>query len=178
MLTIRPAQIEDLPEILLIYSHHVVHGSASFEVAPPSLAEMRARFDAIRSAGYPYIVAVQGGRVAGYAYASAYRARYAYRFTVEDSIYIAHDQIGGGIGRALIEALIARCETQGYRQMIAVIGDSANAASIALHARLGFRFAGVLPAVGYKHERWIDSVLMARALGGGDQSAPQEIITE
>jgi L-amino acid N-acyltransferase YncA len=178
MLTIRAAQIEDLPAILEIYTHHVVHGSASFEVAPPLLAEMRARFETILAAGYPYIVAMREGRVAGYAYASAYRARFAYRFTVENSIYIAHDQISGGVGRALMEALIAQCEARGYRQMIAVIGDSANAASIGLHARLGFRFAGVLPAVGYKHERWIDSVLMARALGGGDQSAPQEIITE
>jgi L-amino acid N-acyltransferase YncA len=177
MLTVRAAAIEDLPAILEIYSHHVVYGSASFEVEPPSLAEMRVRFDSIFGAGYPYLVARRGEKIVGYAYASAYRARYAYRFAIEDSIYIAHDQTGGGVGRSLMEALISQCESRGYRQMIAVIGDSANAASIGLHARLGFRFAGVLPSVGYKHDRWIDSVLMTRALGDGDQSEPQKLTT-
>jgi L-amino acid N-acyltransferase YncA len=175
MTTIRPATISDLPAIAAIYAHHVLHGSASFETTPPSESEFRSRYENIIGAGYPYLVAELDGVVQGYAYASAYRARYAYRFAVEDSIYVRDGMAGKGIGRALLAALIARCEASGFRLMIAVIGDSANAGSISVHARAGFRFAGVLPAVGYKHDRWVDSVLMTRALGAGDQTPPQPL---
>jgi L-amino acid N-acyltransferase YncA len=172
MLNLRTATVEDLPAIAKIYEHHVLHGSASFETVPPSESEFRSRYENIIGAGYPYLVAEMEGAVLGYAYASAYRARHAYRFAVEDSIYVRDGLAGKGIGRALLAELIARCEASGFRLMIAVIGDSANAGSISVHARAGFRFAGVLPAVGFKHERWIDSVLMTRALGDGDRSPP------
>ncbi len=172
MLSLRSATIADLAVIANIYEYHVLHGSASFEISPPSEAEFRSRYENITAAGYPYLVAEIDGIVQGYAYASAYRARYAYRFAVEDSIYVRTGMAGKGIGRALINELIARCERSGFRQMIAVIGDSANAGSISLHARAGFRFAGVLPSVGYKHERWVDSVLMVRGLGEADRGPP------
>ncbi len=172
MLNLRPATIADLPAIAKIYEHHVLYGSASFETTPPGESEFRSRFENITGAGYPYLVAEIDGVVQGYAYASAYRARHAYRFAVEDSIYVRDGMAGKGIGRALLAQLITRCEASGFRLMIAVIGDSANAGSISVHARAGFRFAGVLPAVGYKHDRWVDSVLMTRALGEGDQSSP------
>jgi L-amino acid N-acyltransferase YncA len=175
MLNVRSACIADLPAIAKIYEHHVLHGSASFESLPPGEQEFRSRYENIIGAGYPYLVAELDGVVQGYAYASAYRARYAYRFAVEDSIYVRDGLAGKGIGRALLSELITRCEVSGFRLMIAVIGDSANAGSIAVHARAGFRFAGVLPAVGYKHDRWVDSVLMTRALGEGDHSAPMPL---
>jgi L-amino acid N-acyltransferase YncA len=171
-MNIRPATISDLPAIATIYAHHVLHGPASFESTPPGESEFRSRYENITGAGYPYLVAELDGVVQGFAYASAYRARYAYRFAVEDSIYVRDGLAGKGIGRSLLAELIGRCEASGFRLMIAVIGDSANAGSISVHARAGFRFAGVLPAVGYKHDRWVDSVLMTRALGDGDLSAP------
>jgi L-amino acid N-acyltransferase YncA len=172
MMNIRPVTANDIPALREIYAHHVLHGSASFEVEPPSLEEMRVRMESILAAGFPYLLAEEEDSVLGYAYASAYRARYAYRFTVENSIYIRDGLQGKGVGRQLMQALITQCEAKGFRQMIAVIGDSANAASIGLHARMGFRFAGVLPSVGFKHGTWIDSVLMTKALGEGDRSAP------
>jgi phosphinothricin acetyltransferase len=169
---LRPAAPADLAAVTGIYAHHVLHGVASFEIEPPDIAEIARRHGAIAAAGLPYLVAEAAGDVIGYAYAARYRERPAYRFTVEDSIYVAPGAGGRGIGRALLGALIDRCGALGYRRMIAVIGDSANVASIGLHARLGFRVAGVLPSVGFKHGRWVDSVLMERALGDGDLSPP------
>jgi len=172
MTEVRPATAADVPVIQAIYAHHVLHGLASFEIEPPTAAEMRSRFDAITGAGHPYLVAADGGTVLGYAYASAYRTRPAYRYTVEDSVYVAASQTGRGIGRQLLAALIAECELRGYRQMLAVIGDSANAASIDVHRACGFVEAGVLRSVGFKFGRWVDSVIMQRALGDGDISPP------
>jgi len=171
---VRPAAVEDIAAIQVIYAHHVLHGLASFEIEPPPVAEMRQRFDAVRAGGFPYLVAVEGDAVLGYAYASAYRARPAYRYTVEDSVYVAADAAGRGVGRQLLSRLIAECERAGCRQMLAVIGDSANAASIGLHRACGFTMAGTLHAVGFKFGRWVDSVLMQRALGEADRSAPSE----
>jgi phosphinothricin acetyltransferase len=171
-LTLRAARADDLPTIAAIYAHHVLHGLASFETEPPSLQEMQRRFDAITGAGYPYLVAVDGGTLLGYAYANVYRTRPAYRFTVEDSIYVAPEATGRGVGRALLAALIEQCTQRGYRQMLAVIGDSANVASIGLHRACGFTLSGTLHAVGFKFDRWVDSVIMQRALGSGDTSLP------
>ncbi|TXL74258.1 N-acetyltransferase family protein [Vineibacter terrae] len=173
-LLIRDSRDTDIPIITGIYGHHVRHGLASFEEEAPSLGEMGRRRADMLDKGYPYIVAERHGRVVGYAYAAAYRLRPAYRFAVENSIYIDQADRGGGIGSALLPALIERCAARGYRQMIAVIGDSANAASIALHAKFGFRTVGTFTSIGWKHGRWVDSVLMQRALGDGDASAPPE----
>ena len=172
--TIRPAIPADIPAIAAIYRAAVVGGTASFELEPPGEDEMLRRFRAITEAGYPYFVAELDGRVAGYAYASAYRTRPGYRFTVENSVYIAPDAQGRGIGGALLDRLIATCRDDGFRLMIAVIGDSANFASISLHRRAGFRFCGTIHSVGYKFGRWLDSVVMELPLGDGDGSAPQE----
>ena len=170
--TIRPARAADVPAIAAIYQPAVAHGLASWEYEPPDDAEMRRRFEAILAGGYPYLVAELGGRVIGYAYASAYRTRPGYRFTVENSVYVAADTQRTGAGRALLSALIDRCTERGFRQMIAVIGDSANQPSIALHRSLGFTFCGVIHSLGWKHDRWLDSVLMQRALGAGDARPP------
>jgi len=172
---IRDACPDDVPAIARIYGHHVLHGLASFEETAPSDEEIGRRFAEIAAKGYPYIVACEPGspgQVVGYAYASAYRPRPAYRWTVENSVYLAPERAGQGIGAALLATLIARCEAKGYRQMVAVIGDSANAASIGLHERLGFHRAGLIASVGFKHGRWVDSVLMQRALGAGDTINP------
>jgi phosphinothricin acetyltransferase len=172
--TIRSATAADIPAITAIYRPAVLTGTASFEVDPPEAAEMLRRFEAITGAGYPYFVAETDGRLAGYAYASAYRTRPGYRFTVEDSVYIAPDAQGKGVGRALLERLVAKCRDDGFRLMIAVIGDSANFASISLHRRLGFRYCGTIHSVGYKFGRWLDSVIMELPLGEGDKSKPAE----
>ena len=170
---IRDSVAADIPAITRIYGHWVRHGLASFELDPPAEAEMARRRQAVLEGGYPYLVAADAaGRVLGYAYAGAYRPRPAYRFAVEDSIYVAPGAEGGGIGRALLGTLIARCETAGFRLMVAVIGDSANTPSITLHERCGFRHAGLLPAIGWKHGRWVDSVLMTRPLGEGAATPP------
>jgi phosphinothricin acetyltransferase len=171
-LSVRDSRDDDIPAITAIYSHAVLHGAASFELEPPDAAEMARRRCALLGAGYPYLVATLGGGVAGYAYAGPYRPRPAYRFAVENSVYVAPDRQRAGIGHALIEALVARCEQAGFRLMVAVIGDSGNAASIGLHAAHGFRHAGLLPAVGWKHGRWVDSVLMTRPLGDGAGTPP------
>ena len=173
-LTVRPAAAADIPAITAIYGPAVLTGTASFEVDPPDEAEMLRRFEAITGAGYPYFVAEVEGRIAGYAYASAYRTRPGYRFTVEDSVYIAPDAQGKGVGKALLERVVARCRDDGFRLMIAVIGDSANFASITLHRRLGFRYCGTIHSVGYKFGRWLDSVVMELPLGEGDRSTPAE----
>lgn len=165
---IRAAADADLPAIAELYAHHVLTGTASFEVAAPTVDEMRRRRRDVLSRGLPYFVAsLPDTALAGYAYATEYRSRVAYRHTVEDSVYVSPACVRRGAGRALLAAVIAACETLGYRQMVAVIGGSDNAASISLHAALGFRHAGVLSAVGRKFDRWIDTVLMQRALGPG-----------
>jgi L-amino acid N-acyltransferase YncA len=167
---VRTAVDADLPAIVEIYGHHVLTGIASFEVTPPTVGEMRRRHRDVVSHGLPYFVASlsdNGTDIAGYAYATTYRSRVAYRHTVEDSVYVDPVCVRRGAGRALLAAVIAACETLGYRQMVAVIGGSDNLASISLHAALGFRHAGLLPAVGRKFDRWIDTVLMQRALGPG-----------
>jgi phosphinothricin acetyltransferase len=171
-LTVRDCAPTDIPAIAAIYKHAVLHGLASFELDPPDAAEMGRRRADILAKGYPYLVAEQDGAVVGYTYASTYRARPAYRFTVENSVYVAPDRQRGGIGRALLPALIARCEQADYRLMVAVIGDSANMGSIRLHAACGFAHAGLLPNIGWKHGRWVDSVLMTRALGPGATEPP------
>jgi phosphinothricin acetyltransferase len=168
----RDAQESDMAAIQAIYAHHVTHGLASFEETPPDLEEMRRRRADILARGLPFVVVEMGGKVGGYAYAGPYRARPAYRYAVEDSVYVAPDYAGKGAGRLALSTVIDRCTQAGFRQMVAVIGDSGNEASIALHERLGFRRAGVLTAVGFKLGRWVDSVLMQRALGAGDGSLP------
>jgi len=169
---IRSCLEADMPAVTAIYQHHVRHGTASFETEPPALDEMcRRRYDIV-SKGLPYLVAVSGGDVIGYAYAGTYRPRAAYRDTVENSIYIHPESIDRGIGKHLLSALIAACETLGLRQMIAVVGDSGNLASIRLHEHQGFELIGSLRSVGYKHGRWLDSVLLQRPLGNGDTAPP------
>ena len=171
---LRPATPADIAAITAIYRPAVLTGTASFELEPPGEDEMLRRFRAIAEAGYPYVVAELDGRIAGYAYVNAYRSRPAYRFTVEDSVYIAPDAQGKGVGRALLDRLIGTCRDDGYRLMIAVIGDSAQLASISLHRRAGFTFCGTIHSVGYKFGRWLDSVIMELPLGEGDRSAPVE----
>jgi L-amino acid N-acyltransferase YncA len=169
---VRDSRDDDLPRIQTIYSHHVLHGSGSFELEPPDLNEMTSRRAGVLGNGFPYLVAELDGQVMGYAYANFFRTRPAYRFTVEDSVYIDQRAVGNGIGRALLHELLTRCEALGCRQMVAVIGDSANVASIGLHAACGFRFAGVMRATGWKFERWLDTVMMQRELGAGFSEAP------
>jgi L-amino acid N-acyltransferase YncA len=155
-----------------IYEHAVRYGTATFELIPPDLAEMTRRFSALMDGGFPYIVAVLDQRVVGYAYAGAYRPRPAYRFTVENSVYLDPAIHRRGVGRQLMQNLIGACEARGYRQMIAVIGDSANAGSIGLHARCGFDMIGTHPNVGFKFGRWLDTVMMQLALGEGGRTVP------
>jgi phosphinothricin acetyltransferase len=169
---IRPATLADIPAITRIYANAVTHGTASFELQPPDEAEMKQRMTALLDGGFPYLAADAGGELLGYAYAGYYRTRPAYRFTVEDSIYIAPQAQRRGVGRALLDALIVESEHRGFRQMLAVIGDSANAASIELHRAAGFRMVGTFENVGYKFGRWLDSVMMQRALGPGAKSDP------
>ena len=171
---IRPATPADLQAITDIYEDAVRYGTATFELTPPDLAEMTRRFNALCGGGFPYLVATIDGSVAGYAYAGHYRARPAYRFTIENSVYIAPSSHRRGIGTALLAELIALSTTQGFRQMIAVIGDSANAASIGVHDRAGFDTIGTFPNVGFKFGRWLDTVLMQRALGDGGETLPEE----
>lgn len=173
---LRDAAPGDLPALQAIYAHHVRTGLASFELEPPDLAEFTRRFEALKAEGLPYYLAeAKDGAPLGYAYAGRYRPRPGYRFSLEDSIYVAPEAQGRGVGKALLEALIEAATAMGYRKMVAIIGDSANAASIGLHASHGFLLAGTLRSVGFKHGRWVDSVLMERFLGEGDSSLPQEI---
>ncbi|MGA8817121.1 MAG: N-acetyltransferase family protein [Xanthobacteraceae bacterium] len=169
---IRPAAPGDIAAITGIYAFAVTHGTATFEIDPPDDAEMARRHAALAAGGYPYLVAEHGGAIAGYAYAGTYRARPAYSWSVEDSIYIAPDFQRQGIGSALLMRLITESELRGYRQMIAVIGDSAQVPSIAVHAKAGFAHIGTLRAVGFKHGRWLDTVLMQRPLGSGQTAPP------
>lgn len=163
----------DIVAISAIYGYWVRHGLASFELEPPTEAEMMTRRESVLREDFPYLVArTADGRVVGFAYCNFYRTRPAYRYACEDSIYVAQDGVGRGVGQALLKALIERCERRGSRMMIAVIGDSANHASIRLHEKFGFERAGLLPAVGWKQSRWVDSVLMSRALGDGCRTPP------
>jgi phosphinothricin acetyltransferase len=169
---IRPATEADLPAVTDVYAHAVLYGTATFELIPPDLTEMMRRFKTLMDGGYPYLVAALDGRVIGYAYAGPYRPRPAYRFTVENSVYLQPAIHRRGIGLQLLQRLIAECEARGYRQMVAVIGDSANAGSIGVHTRCGFAMIGTHRNLGFKFGRWLDTVMMQRALGEGATTLP------
>ncbi len=170
--TIRPSLVADVPAITAIYARHVETGTASFETTAPDEAEMHRRRDALAKNRYPYFVAELGGEVCGYAYAGPYRTRPAYRHTVEDSVYVASEAQRRGIGTALLHAVIGACTDQGFRQMVAIIGDSSQTASIGLHRAMGFAMVGTLRDVGYKHGRWLDTVFMQLTLGDGASTPP------
>jgi len=172
-IVVRNATEADVTTIHTIYAHEVLHGLATFEETPPTANELLSRRENVLNLGLPYLAAELNGRIVGYSYATAYRPRPAYRNTIEDSVYVADGMQGRGVGGALLAALISRCETGPWRQMIAVIGDSGNAGSIALHERLGFRQVGSLEAVGFKLGRWVDTVLMQRPLGAGSSASPE-----
>ena len=175
-LLLRATEDRDLAAITAIYDEAVRNGTATYELEPPSLEEMTGRWRGLVDAGYPHLVAERGDAVLGYAYAGPYRARRAYRFLVEDSLYIAPAAQRSGVGRALLSELIAICERQGFRQMVAVIGGgNEHPASIGLHAALGFRHAGVMEGSGFKHGRWLDTVIMQRALGAGTTTLPASL---
>jgi phosphinothricin acetyltransferase len=173
-IVVRPSKAGDIAAIAEIYGHHVLNGLASFELLAPSVDEMGKRRADIIGRKFPYLSAEIDGRVVGYAYASLYRTRPAYRHTLEDSIYLHKDFTGFGVGRALLDALIEACEKAGCRQLVAIIGDSDNTASIRLHAACGFKRTGTLKAVGYKFGRWVDSVIMQRAIGEGAKTLPPD----
>ena len=174
-ISIRGAAPGDIAAITRIYAHAVAHGTASFELEPPDQTEMARRQQALLAQRYPYIVAERAGVIAGYAYAGPYRARPAYNWCVEDSIYVAPEFHRQGIGRLLLASLIAESEALGFRQMIGVIGDTANTASVAVHAAVGFRLIGTFQSIGYKHGRWLDTVLMQLALGKADTAPPESL---
>jgi L-amino acid N-acyltransferase YncA len=169
---IRPSTDADVAQIAAIYAHHVLHGTGTFEIEPPSAEDMAARRADVLSKGLPYLVAEDAGRVAGFAYCNWFKPRPAYRFSAEDSIYLAPDAHGRGLGRALLAELATRAEATGVRKLIAVIGDSNNAGSIGVHRSVGFTPVGVLKSCGWKFERWLDVVLMEKALGAGDRTSP------
>jgi L-amino acid N-acyltransferase YncA len=175
---IRDSVAGDVPALQSIYAHHVMHGTGSFELEAPTPDEMRRRREDVLGNGFPYLVATEGtaqdARVLGYAYVNFFRTRPAYRFTVENSIYLAPDAHGRGIGKRLLLELLRRCEAAGCRQVVAVIGDSANTGSIALHAACGFRFAGTLRSTGWKFDRWLDTVMMQKDLGPGDRQPARD----
>jgi L-amino acid N-acyltransferase YncA len=170
---IRPSIATDLPDIAAIYGDAALTGTGTFELEAPGEAEMTRRRDDVLAKGLPWLVAEVEGRVLGYAYANHFRPRLAYRFCVEDSIYLHRDARGQGLGTLLLAELIARCEAAGARQMLAVIGDSANAGSIGVHRRLGFEHVGIMKSAGWKFDRWLDVVVMQRSLGLGDGQAPE-----
>jgi L-amino acid N-acyltransferase YncA len=169
---VRASTAEDAQALAEIYGHHVLHGLASFEEVPPTAADMAERRAAIVALGLPHLVAEADGKVLGYAYAGAFRPRAAYRYTVEDSVYVSPDAIGKGVGRAVLTEVLKACEALGVRQVMAVIGDSNNAASIGLHAALGFEPAGICKSVGFKHGQWVDTVWMQKPLNTGDATLP------
>ena len=170
--TIRPSRDADVPAITAIYAHHVETGTASFETAAPDEAEMRRRRNMLIGKRYPWFVAELGGEVCGYAYAGPYRTRPAYRHSVEDSVYVGSSVQRRGVGKALLDTLIRACTDRGFRQMVAIIGDSAQVASIGLHRAAGFAMVGTLRNIGYKHDRWLDTVFMQLALGEGADTPP------
>lgn len=172
-LHIRRVQPDDLPAIHTLYAHNVLHGTASWELTPPDETEMRRRMTSVLDGGFPYFVAEIDGKIAGYSYASSYRPRPGYRFTVENSIYVDSTYQRRGIARTLLATLIDACSQQGFRQMIAIIGDSENSASIELHRALGFVHVGTAVAIGFKFGRWLDSVMMQKTLGEGSRSLPE-----
>ena len=174
-LRIRPATEADLAAITAIYAREVLHGTGTFELAPPDETEMGARLTKVRALGAPWLVATDAAGVQGYAYAGAFRDRPAFRFTVEDSVYVAEAARGRGAGRLLLDALLVAAEAAGFRQMLALIGDAANVGSIRLHEACGFQHAGVLEATGWKHNRWLDVVVMRRALGQGGGDAAKAV---
>jgi L-amino acid N-acyltransferase YncA len=171
-LIIRDAQAEDMADVQRIYAHHVLHGTATFEETPPTVQEMRERREKVLEQGMPYLLAELNNRVVGYCYASLYRPRIAYRYTIEDSIYLEDGQSGKGLGKALLSALIERCEQGPWRQMIAVIAGHDNQGSIGLHRGLGFAHVGTQASTGFKFNQWIDVVFMQRALGEGSSTKP------
>lgn len=173
-LLLRPSTVDDLPAITAIYAHNVLHGTGTFELEAPDQAEMARRRDDVLGKGLPWLVAERDGQVLGYAYANHFRPRKAYRFCLEDSIYLAPQAQRQGVGRLLLAELIGQCEALGARQMLAVIGDSANQGSIGVHRALGFEHTGLLKAAGWKFGRWLNVVLMQRPLGFGDHQAPAE----
>ena len=172
-LILRDATPADVPAITAIYAAEVRDHVNTYEYDAPDAAEMARRMQTVLDAGYPYLVAEHDGRLAGYAYASSFRSRAAYHWVVENSVYVAGDAQGKGIGAALLQALIEACSERGYRQMVAVIGEASNTASIRLHERFGFTHVGTFPGIAWKHERWLDTVFMQRALGAGNQKPPQ-----
>jgi L-amino acid N-acyltransferase YncA len=174
-ITIRPCEEDDMRAVAEIYGHHVLHSTATFELDPPSLEEMMRRRRVIVEGGFVYLVAEADSGVVGYAYAGAYHGRPGYRFTVENSVYVREGCKGAGVGTRLMQTLLAECEKRPCRQMIAVIGDSANHASIDLHSRLGFRTIGTLRSVGFKFGRWLDTVMAQKELGAGDHAPPAEV---
>ena len=169
---VRDAEASDHEPMRVIYAHHVLNGLGSFEAAAPGAADFSSRMASITSLGLPCLVAASAGVVLGYAYASTFRPRIGYRYTVEDSVYVAPEHLGKGVGRALLSEIVERCTRMNLRQMTAFIGDSGNAPSVALHRACGFEMAGVLRGVGFKHGRWVDVVVMQRALGHGDTAPP------
>lgn len=171
-LQLRPACEADIPAITAIYAREVIELVNTYEYDVPDAAEMSRRMADIMARGFPYLVAVVDGQLAGYAYANSYRTRIAYQWTVENSVYVSQDHQGRGVGSALMQALIDACTERGYRQMVAVIGEPSNTASIKLHERFGFHLVGVFHGLGRKHGRWLDTVQMQRALGDGTHSAP------
>lgn len=173
-IAIRPAADGDVAAIRDIYAYHVLHGLASFEIEPPSVEEIARRRAHLIAGGYPYFVAERVGDIVGYAYAGPYRTRPGYRYTAENSVYVRQDSVGRGVGRLLLDALIPACEQRGLRQLVAIIGDSANHASIELHRRAGFAMIGTIRSAGFKSGRWVDTVLMQRALGPGDSTRPED----
>lgn len=173
MPTIRPSRDDDINAITLIYAHHVLHGTGTFEVDPPSVQDMRARRAEVLARGLPWLVAESDNQVSGFAYCNWFKPRPAYRFSAEDSIYLAHHANGQGLGRALLAELTTQAERAGVRKLIAVIGDSGNTGSIGVHRALGFQHVGVLASCGWKFDRWLDVVLMERSLGLGDTTSPQ-----
>ena len=173
MTLIRPSQTEDIPAIAAIYAHHVLHGTGTFEIDPPSPNDMAQRRLDVLAKGLPYLVAARGDQVMGFAYCNWFKPRPAYRFSAEDSIYLADEAMGQGLGRALLAELMTQAEKAGVRKLIAVIGDSANHGSIGVHRSAGFSMVGVLKSCGWKFDQWLDVVMMDKALGLGDTSAPQ-----
>ncbi|MES2954899.1 MAG: N-acetyltransferase family protein [Pseudomonadota bacterium] len=171
---IRPSREDDLPAITAIYAHHVLHGTGTFETEPPSVADMGTRRADVLSKGLPYLVAEEAGTVVGFAYGNWFKPRPAYRYSVEDSIYLAPDAGGKGVGRALLSELLARCESAGIRKIMAIIGDSANAGSVGLHRALGFTQVGIVASCGWKFGAWRDIVIMQKPLGAGDTLPPSD----
>jgi L-amino acid N-acyltransferase YncA len=172
MPTLRPSRDDDVPAIAAIYAHHVLHGTGTFEIDPPSPADMAARRAEVLGRGLPWLVLEEDGQLLGYAYCNWFKPRPAYRYSAEDSIYLAAGHEGRGLGRQLLAGLVDQAQDAGVRKLIAVIGDSANAGSIGVHRRLGFEPVGSIRSCGWKFGRWLDIVLMEKALGAGDQSAP------